>query len=894
MTTFLLFMFLGIGTGAIYALGAQGIVLIYRGSGILNFAQGAVALLGANAFVAWRDDLGTPLAAIAGVAVGALTGASIQLLLMRPLRAASSLVRVIATLGVLTVVQQVTLRIWGTNPRFVADVLPTNSVHLAKDLDVPVQSFWLLGIAVAVTAVLWLVYRFTQFGRQTVAVAEDEVNAASLGCSPRMVALVNWMAGCAVAGLAGVFMAQPSNLNPATITLLVVPALAAALVGGFRSFPLTLAGALLLGVLQAELQNYVDAPGWPQAAPFLMIIGLMIVRGEALPLRSHTIDRLPRIGSGRIRLPLLLGSTGVCLLLIWFVDVGFANALVPTLAIALVALSLVVVTGYAGQLSLAQLTIAGVGALFASRMADAWGVPFVAALVLGVLATIPVGLAVALPALRTRGVNLAIATLGLGVTIQSLILSNPDYTGGPIRGTVVGAATFFGWDIDFGTYPRRYATILLFAFVVCGIAVANVRRGRAGRRLLAVRANERAAAAMGVDVVLAKLYAFGLASAIAAVGGIFIAFEFSHVVFDGYDTLGSITVVLYAVIGGIGMVTGPLIGAAAAPGGVGQWLVNHWVTINDWVILIGGLLFLITILVQPEGVARKVVDQLGRFFPAGRDSRDLLKGEGRQRVPAGELDLRGLGARFGSVQALAGVDMTVRAGEVVGLIGPNGAGKTTLVDSVSGVIRGYEGEVWLNGHRIDRWSASKRARHGLSRSFQSVELFEDMTVLDNIRVASDSSSRRVYLADIFWPRTETLSSSAVAAIKEFGLADDLDKYPSELPFGRRHLVGLARAVASSSSIILLDEPCAGLDDEERAEISELIRALAQDWGMGVLLIEHDVELVMRTCDRIVALDAGRPIAAGAPGDIRGNAAVISSYIGDFGDDAVAASAGGVA
>ena len=157
MTTFLLFLFLGIGTGAVYTLGAQGIVLIYRGSGILNFAQGAVALAGANAFESARATLGTPLAAAFGVAVGALIGALIQVLLMRPLRNASSLVRVIATLGVLTVIEQTTLRIWGSDPRYVADVLPTTTVHIASGLDVPASTFWLLGIAVFVTAVLWVI-----------------------------------------------------------------------------------------------------------------------------------------------------------------------------------------------------------------------------------------------------------------------------------------------------------------------------------------------------------------------------------------------------------------------------------------------------------------------------------------------------------------------------------------------------------------------------------------------------------------------------------------------------------------------------------------------------------------------------------------------------------------
>src|SRR5262249_46277266 len=161
------------------------------------------------------------------------------------------------------------------------------------------------------------------------------------------------------------------------------------------------------------------------------------------------------------------------------------------------------------------------------------------------------------------------------VTIQSLVLSNPSYTGGPIRGTIVSSVSLFGWHIEFDSFPRRYATVLLVVFVICGVAVANVRRGRSGRRLLAVRANERAAAATGVDVMVAKLFAFALASAIAAVGGIFTAFQFSHVLFTGYDVLGSMTVVLYAVIGGIGMVAGPLAGGASGPGAIGQWVINH-------------------------------------------------------------------------------------------------------------------------------------------------------------------------------------------------------------------------------------------------------------------------------------------------------------------------------
>jgi sulfate-transporting ATPase len=244
------------------------------------------------------------------------------------------------------------------------------------------------------------------------------------------------------------------------------------------------------------------------------------------------------------------------------------------------------------------------------------------------------------------------------------------------------------------------------------------------------------------------------------------------------------------------------------------------------------------------------------------------------------LSVEGLRVRFGAVVAVDRVSMEVRPGEVVGLIGPNGAGKTTLIDAVTGFVPLDEGWISLDGRRIERLNATKRARLGLRRSFHSLELFEDISVEDNIRAGSDQrASRRSWVTDLFWPGRDELSPTAIAAVREFELEQHLDDTPDELPYGRRRLVGIARTVASGPSVVMLDEPAAGLDENETAELARLIRRLADERNMGVLLVEHDVGLVMSTCDRVVVVDFGRVIASGTPAEIQGDRAVRDAYLG---------------
>ncbi|HET9730987.1 MAG TPA: branched-chain amino acid ABC transporter ATP-binding protein/permease, partial [Acidimicrobiia bacterium] len=527
------------------------------------------------------------------------------------------------------------------------------------------------------------------------------------------------------------------------------------------------------------------------------------------------------------------------------------------------------------------------------------GWPFEAAMVAAVVGTTLVGVVVALPAIRTRGTSLAIATLAIALMFNALIFTNSAVTGG-VRGLPIDHVSFAGINLDPLGHPQRYGAFALVVLVIVGLLVANLRRGRVGARLLAVRSNERAAASLGLNVIAAKVYAFAVAAAIAALGGVLLSLRQSNVEFGQFNVFGSVELIQYAVVGGLAWVSGMALAATGAPTALGavifEKIVPSGTDIVSWLAVLSGLGAISVLRAAPDGVAALWSRLLGRAEARVVGLHRIVEPLRVPRAvdpPVGARPSLRLGAtltvsdlvvNFGGVVAVDRVSFAVEPGEVVGLIGPNGAGKTTILDVITGFTAAASGSVAFDRVAIDKWTVERRARAGIVRSWQAVELFEEMTVRENLLVAADDQSPRRYVADLVRPGRPAPTPLMHDVIDEFGLRDVLDVRPSALPHGVARLVGIARALVTEPAVLLLDEPAAGLDTNESAELGHAIREMARRRGIGVLVIEHDVALILQICDRVVALDFGRKIAEGTPEEISHDALVIEAYLGT--DDAL--------
>jgi ABC-type branched-subunit amino acid transport system permease subunit len=605
----------GVGTGGALALLTLGLVAIYRGSGVLNFAHGAIATMAAYVFVRFFATWHWPiiLSVVVGVLAATLIGVSFQLLVMRPIADAPVLTKIVGTLGLLVALVNIIPIAFGNSLPPPLQFLPHRRLVLplgSPKFGLGEDRLIIALVAIAAAVVLWALYRFTIFGVATRAATDNERAAILLGHSPQRLALINWALGSALAGFAGILLSTLVQLTPGFYTVLMIPVVAAALLGGFQSFGLAVAGAFAIGCGQAVLNHYdfrwqtaTGIPGWSQVLPFAVIALVLILRGKSIPERSYLLNRpLPRVPQTQPiwYLP-LVAAGGVA----WYalMPTEWADPMTSSLIAAIVFLSFVVVVGYVGQISLVQMGFAGLGALVAAHAAANSGIPFPLPLLIGAVVAIPLGLLIGLPALRVRGINLAVITVGAAFALDQTVFSDPSLTGND-TGLVVPPPKLFGVNLNSVTHARPFGMFVLAVFVICALVVTATRRAPLGMRFLAIRANERGAAAAGVSVVGAKLVAFSLSGVIAALAGGLLAYQDLNVSFARFTALASITYLSMAYLGGITSVGGALTaGILVASGGVVSHIFGTGTFSTTWIPVLAGLGTMQIVVMQPEGLA---------------------------------------------------------------------------------------------------------------------------------------------------------------------------------------------------------------------------------------------------------------------------------------------------
>ncbi|MFD7407849.1 ABC transporter permease [Streptomyces sp. NPDC059866] len=630
------FALLGLGLGGAYALLALGLVAIYRGTGVLNFGQGAVAMISAYVFFALRDDLGwsvLPSSLVTVVFAGVL-GLSFYLLVMRQLRNSPVLARIIATLALLLLLQGLATVLFDVQTRTPAPVVPTTTLDLFGVV-LPVDRLVLAGVAIALAVVLTLVSRRTRVGLAVRAISDSEKGASLSGLSPVLIGALTWAVGFVLAAVAGVMLSPVAGLDAKALTLLVVPVFGAALIARFTSFGVAVLAGLGLGMVESALKVITGAegswytwlwtgPGRSQALPALVVILAMIFSGRLLPARGEVVrGRLPISLPSRHRVigPVVALVAGV--VFIYSVQPSWLSAGVVTMAGILIALSVVVVTGFAGQISLAQVAFAGIGGMTTALLSAA-GVPFLLVIALSGVVALLVGLLIGLPSLRVRGPSLALVTLSAAFICQVAVFSDGRLLGGKGFNRVTPASVF-GYELT----DTQFAVFTLVIVIAAAALISALRVSTPGRRALAVRENEAAAAAAGINIKHYKLAAFAVSAFMAGVGGSLLGYQANVFAYERFTVFESLHTIVMAYIGGIGMVSGAIFAGLGASGGLFSQLLTTGGLDAYQQIIAGGAL-LISVQLHPDGLAT-----LAHTIRERRGRRTTKPGESAPAPPTG-------------------------------------------------------------------------------------------------------------------------------------------------------------------------------------------------------------------------------------------------------------------
>ncbi|WP_433507693.1 ABC transporter permease [Pseudonocardia halophobica] len=635
MGTILQFVVLGLGLGAIYIGLGTGLLLVHRATGIINFAQGAMAMWGAFVFAQLRLDgtlvfpIGSielerrppvAVAALIGLATAFLLGLLVHYVIFRPVRHAPVLAQVVVSVAVMITLQALVVLRFGPNNIDVDSLIPEDSFTLLG-ADIPTRELIMAAIMVLLAAAVWAYLRFTRAGVATRAASENERAAVLMGFSPDRLAAVAQVVAIMLGTVAVMLGSSLTGLNADNYTLLVVPALAVLLVARMESIAIVVVAALLMGAFQSLINLLITKPFWPQWAqsgldqvvPFAVVMVILFVQGKRLPSRgSLQTVRLPDVS-----IPKFKPIPAVIMLVVGVAALSFTQGtwrfgVTTSIIVMLLALSYVVLTGYLGQISLAQGAFAGAAGFCLSKVTTNWGIPFPISLILCALVATGLGMLVALPAFRIRGAQLAIVTIAAALAIERFVFNN--YTLSPPEGNPIADATLFG--LNLGVREGRDLARISFSVMVLVIAAIlvwmfiRVASGDTGRAFLAVRANERAAASSGIDVRKTKLIGFAISAFIAGIAGCLIGFSRGQLSAESFSVFAGLQVLAVAYLGGITSVGGAIVAGVLGPLGIVYTLLRGVFDLGEYYALISGLGLIITALLNPVGIAGATREQV--------------------------------------------------------------------------------------------------------------------------------------------------------------------------------------------------------------------------------------------------------------------------------------------